>query len=75
MYSIEALVIRVDPSITYPPSDMIDNEWVTVCDIPQLESEQAELQEARAVNTEARKYYTCTRITKSLPGGERVIVI
>ena len=49
-------------------------EWEDVHNVPQLETEQAELQEAREIATEFRKYYVEVRIVKILPGGERQVV-
>ncbi|MDX3695008.1 hypothetical protein PV726_32655 [Streptomyces europaeiscabiei] len=64
MYSVEAEILTVDPSITYLPTEMTDAEWSEVCTIPQLDSEQDELQEARKVAGLARKYYTTVRIIR-----------
>lgn len=74
MYSVEAQVIICYPSITYLPSELLDPEWISITDIPQLETEQAELQEARKCATRIREFYTNVRITKSTPGGAREIV-
>lgn len=69
MYDVEALI----------PYEGIANhtwsaEWEDVHNVPQLETDQAELQEARKVAKEFGRYYTNVRIIKALPGGERVIV-
>lgn len=44
-------------------------EWKTHTVIEQLESDQAELQEARDTNQVLRKFYTQVRIIKWGPGG------
>lgn len=64
MYSVEAEILTVDPSITYLPTEMADSEWSEITTIPQLETDQAELQEARKIAELARKYYTSVRIIK-----------
>lgn len=74
MYDVEAKIMFIQPSITYPVEEMIGFEWEDIYNVPQGETDQAELQEARLVATEARKCYTDVRIVKILPGGERAIV-
>lgn len=49
-------------------------EWEDVHNVPQLETDQAELQEARQVATEFRKCYVEVRIIKINPGGMREVV-
>lgn len=44
-------------------------DWDEAYVVPQLESEQAELREARRVAEETRKFYSQVRIVKWLPGG------
>lgn len=74
MYAVQAEVADVSESVTYLPSEMIDFEWLTVCDIPQLESDQQELREARLVERLVGTRYRNTRIMKWLPGGEGQVV-
>jgi hypothetical protein len=74
VYSVEAQIIVCYPSITYLPSELLDPEWISISDIPQLETDLAELREARKVAKKLHEYYHNVRITKSLPGGERMIV-
>lgn len=62
MYAVEAKILTVDPSITYLPTEMTDEEWSELATIPQLETGQEELQEARKLASVARKYYTTVRI-------------
>lgn len=45
------------------------NEWRNIITVGQLETEQAELAEARRIATRARGVYRDVRIRKSLPGG------
>lgn len=47
----------------------IGSDWDETYSVPQLETEQAELQEARRVANEVRRYYTQVRIVKWGPGG------
>jgi hypothetical protein len=74
MYTVQAEVVTVSPSITYPPSELIDSEWVDISTIPQMDSDQEELQEARKVVVTGRKYYHSIRIVQSLPDGSERIV-
>ena len=74
MYAVEAEIVVCHPSITYLPTELIDSEWISIVSIPQLETEQQELQEARAVARKAQEYYRHVRITKSDPGGLRSVV-
>lgn len=75
-YEIEAKVpqalVLTEQSL---PSEHIVAEWKNVAEIPQLETEQAELQEARAVAQIFRKYYTEVRILKSNLIGQRQVVV
>lgn len=70
MYTVEAKSVSCRPSITYLPSELIEPEWIEIVGIPQLDTEQDELQEARKVAVELRKFYANVRITKSV--GDRV---
>jgi hypothetical protein len=45
-------------------------DWDQNYVVPQLEAEQAELQEARRVAVEVRKFYVEVRIVKFGPGGD-----
>lgn len=74
MYTVQAHILIVDPSITYPTTECTGDEWSDIATINQLETEQAELQEARELMSIARDYYTRVRIVKSLPGGQQVFV-
>lgn len=47
----------------------LTNEWRDIITVGQLETEQAELVEARRIATRARGVYRDVRIRKSLPGG------
>lgn len=67
MYDIEALR-------PFESGSGFEGRWEPVYDIPQLETEQAELQMARTEARSLRKFYVEIRITKSLPGGERKVV-
>lgn len=62
MYDVEAKIVVCHPSVTYLPSELIEPEWVSIVNIPQLESDAAELTEARTVATGLRKYYVEVRI-------------
>ena len=73
MYSVEAQVLRVDPSITYPASEMTFTEWSRLVTIPPMESDQEELQEARKVAALARSHYTEVRLTSSSHIGSKVV--
>jgi len=48
--------------------------WEDIINVDQMESDQAELEEARRLAVEARKYYTSVRIVKVGPGGTREVV-
>ena len=74
MYTVETLIATVDPSITYPPSDMMDSEWSELVTVFQMGSDQEELQEARKVARQARQLYWNVRIVRSAPGGARSVV-
>jgi hypothetical protein len=74
MYTVQAHVLVVDPSITYPATECARDEWTDIATINQLYSDQEELDEARTLLRIARTYYTQVRIVKSRPGGERMIV-
>jgi hypothetical protein len=73
-YTVETKILHVHPSITYPLPECADPEWTELATVPQLKSEQAELQEARELVNLALKYYTGVRIVKNLPGGLREVV-
>jgi len=74
MYTVEAEILAVAPSITYPLTEVADPEWTDLATVPQLQTEQAELQEARELVNLALRYYRNVRITKSLPSGLRMVV-
>ncbi len=73
-YTIEVETLDIPPSITYPLPEVATPEWTDLATVPQLETDQAELQEARELVNLALRYYRNVRITESLPGGERRIV-
>ncbi len=75
MYSVEAQIVVCHPSDTYLPSESIEPDWISISDIPQLETDLAELREARVVAAKLRWYYHHVRITEGPPGGERRIVL
>lgn len=74
MYDVEVMQPYVPNSITYPLHELIDAEWEDMANIPQLESDFEELQEAKAVAKKLREYYSQVRIIKINPGGLREIV-
>lgn len=74
MYTVEVKILTVAPSITYLPTEMTDEEWSDLVTVPQLETDQEELQEARKVAQLARKYYHSVRITEGTGNGMRRIV-
>lgn len=47
----------------------VGSDWEDVVTIPQQETEQAELQLARRLAADTRKFYTEVRIVKWVPGG------
>lgn len=67
MYAVQhkALVARHSPF----GETELRNEWVDIITVGQLETEQAELTEARRIAARARGVYRDVRIRKSLPGG------
>lgn len=69
MYTVQAHTLIVGPSITYPSTECAGGEWTDLATISQLETEQAELQEARELKRIAEGYYTRVRIVKSRPDG------
>lgn len=75
MYTVEAEVLKVDPSITYLPTECAYTEWEAIAQIPALYTEQEELQEARRLVAMAELNFTRVRITKSLPSGLRKVVL
>ena len=74
MYSVEALTMTIDPSITYPPSELTSPEWSELVTVFQMESDQEELQEARKVARQCAHQYVNVRIVESTPGGARSVV-
>lgn len=62
MYDVEAYLPRESGT-------GFQGRWEPVYDIPQLETEQAELQAARTEARSLERYYVRVRITKALPGG------
>lgn len=75
MYTVQVEVLDIAPSITYLPSELAEPEWSDLVTVPQLDSEQDELQEARLLARIARKHYVSVRISKSYPGGSSRIVV
>lgn len=73
MYDVEAEIVDWTPSVTYPPSELIEGEWTTIVEIPQLDSDADELKEAHLVARKLRRYYQNVRVVDSTPGGFRVI--
>lgn len=71
MYDVEAKVTYTTQHIN---GQDLAAEWDEIVNVDQMETEQAELQEARRLATEARKYYTAVRIVKINPGGSRTVV-
>lgn len=53
----------------------VGNAWADIYVVPQLETQQAELTEARRIVTRARGVYRDVRILKSLPDGSTKVVI
>lgn len=69
MYTVQAHVLIVPPSITYPTTEVAEDTWSDLATINQLDTEQEELQEARELAMVARQFYTEVRIVKSDPSG------
>lgn len=74
MYAVQFkhLIAEVSPFVDETP---LYTDWLDIVTIPQLSTEQAELQEARRVKTRALDVYRVVRIVKSLPGGEQKVVL
>lgn len=73
MYTVEALI----PDLEWVPGlsrSLPQDAWTGVFTVPQLETDQHELQAARASAESARRFYVSVQIVRSLPGGERRIV-
>ena len=68
MYDVEAVI-----PYCYPSGE-VGSDWEDVFNVPQLETEQAELQKARQMAIVARGFYTQVRIIKIQPGGLRSVV-
>lgn len=64
MYSVEVM------QPYYSPLGEVGSDWDEAFDVPQQETEQAELQLARKIAEETRKFYTEVRIVKWQPGGQ-----
>lgn len=69
MYDVEAMIPYEGIA-----NDKWSAEWDDVHNVPQLATDQAELEEARAVAEFMRKYYTHVRVIKINPGGLREVV-
>lgn len=69
MYSVEVM------QPYYSPLGEVGSDWDEVFGAPQRETEQAELQLARKIAAETRKFYTQVRIVKWAPGGDRGEVV
>lgn len=74
MYTVEVEILTVAPSVTYPLTEVAEPEWTDLATIPQLETDQEELQEARALAFMARRFYVGVRITKSVGDRLREVV-
>jgi hypothetical protein len=73
MYTVQVRILIADFSPTYETTDL-DTEWADIVTVGQLDTEQAELQEACRVAGRARGLYRDVRIVKSLPGGAQEAV-
>lgn len=69
MYTVQAYTLTVPPSITYPTTEIVEETWTDLATINQLETNEAELAEARELMSIAKTLYTRVRIVKSLPSG------
>lgn len=67
----EALIIVESPVGGEP---FVGNKWADIYTVPQLETDQAELIEARRIAARARGVYRDVRIRKSAPGGGSMVV-
>lgn len=74
MYTVEVKILNVHPSITYPLTEVAEPEWFDLATVPRLQTEQAELQEARELVNVALRYYREVRITKSVGDRLRKVV-
>lgn len=74
MYAVQFkhLIAEVSPFDDETP---LYTDWLDIVTVPQLSTEQAELQEARRVKARALDVYRVVRIVKSLPGGEQKVVL
>lgn len=73
MYTVQAKLLIAEHS-SFETETPLRTAWADILTVGQLETEQAELQEARRVAGRARGLYRDVRIAKSLPGGEQKIV-
>lgn len=69
MYSVRVYTLTVPESITYPTTELVGEEWTTLATICQLETDDAELEEARELMAIAKRFYAKVQIVKSLPSG------
>lgn len=69
MYTVQTYTLVVPPSITYPTTEIVKEEWSDLATINQLETDAEELAEARELMSIAKALYTRVRIVKSLPSG------
>lgn len=74
MYTVEVETLDVAPSVTYPLTEVAEPEWSCLATVPQLETDQAEVEEARALAALAGRYYRNVRIMKSSASGAREVV-
>jgi len=71
MYSVQVLTIATPVSTTSTPRP----HWHDHSPVGQMATEQAELQEARAVERILSALYHDVRIVKYAPGGDRFEVV
>lgn len=69
MYSVRVYTLTVPESITYPTTELVGGEWTTLATICQLETDDAELEEARELMAIAKRFYAKVQIVKSLSFG------
>jgi hypothetical protein len=71
MYAIEALL----PDLAWTAGDVgfPRDTWTAVHTVPQLDTEQEELQSARRQADMARRFYVNVRITKAVGENRKVV--
>lgn len=69
MYTVQAYTMTVHPSITYPSTECVEEEWTDLHTVSQAETFDEELAEARELKRIAGGLYRKVRIVKSLPSG------